>query len=84
MRLSYRACKKGIAKKADNFSVTKKFGVQYLYRLTSYWVMRPFGSTGSSHFRKIMSSSGVNVSDSGAIPPGTKRNSQNKHLSEKC
>lgn len=39
--------------------------------LTSYWVIRPLGSTGSSHFRKIMSSSGVKVSDSGAMPPGT-------------
>lgn len=41
--------------------------------LTSYWVIRPLGSTGSSHFRKIMSSSGVKVSDSGAMPPGTGR-----------
>jgi len=34
-------------------------------------VIRPLGSKGSSHFRKIMSSNGVNVKDSGAIPPGT-------------
>lgn len=51
--------------------------------LTSYWVIRPFGSTGSSHFRKIMSSSGVKVSDSGAMPPGTTRNWRDKHLSVK-
>lgn len=51
--------------------------------LTSYWVIKPLGSTGSSHFRKIMSSSGVKVSDSGAMPPGTTRNCQNKHLSRK-
>lgn len=40
---------------------------------TSYWVMRPLGSCGSSHLRKIMSSSGVKVRDSAAIPPGTVR-----------
>ena len=33
--------------------------------------MRPLGSTGSSHFRNIMSSSGVKVRDSEAMPPGT-------------
>lgn len=38
---------------------------------TSYWVISPLGSTGSSHLRKIMSSSGVKVRDSGAMPPGT-------------
>lgn len=38
---------------------------------TSYCVMRPLGSTGSSHFRNIMSSSGVKVRDSEAMPPGT-------------
>lgn len=54
-----------------------------LIKTTSYWVISPLGSTGSSHFRKIMSSSGVKVSDSGAIPPGTIRNCQNKHLSGK-
>lgn len=50
--------------------------------LTSYCVIRPLGSTGSSHLRKIMSSRGVKVSDSGAMPPGTIRNCQNKHLLE--
>jgi len=40
-------------------------------RPTSYCVIRPLGSTGSSHLRKIMSSSGVKVRDSGAMPPGT-------------
>lgn len=44
--------------------------------LTSYWVMRPLGSTGSSHLRKIMSSRGVKVSDSGVMPPGTMGNKQ--------
>lgn len=40
---------------------------------TSYCVIRPLGSKGSSHFRKIISSNGVKVKDSGAIPPGTAR-----------
>lgn len=47
---------------------------------TSYCVMRPLGSTGSSHLRKIMSSSGVKVRDSGAMPPGTTAGEKNKPL----
>lgn len=54
-----------------NSSKNKRAKVKRI--LTSYWVIRPLGSSGSSHFRKIMSSSGVNVSDSGAMPPGTGR-----------
>lgn len=45
---------------------------------TSYCVIRPLGSRGSSHFRKIISSSGVKVKDSGAMPPGTAEN-ERKH-----
>lgn len=44
---------------------------------TSYCVMSPLGSTGSSHFRKIISSSGVKVRDSGAMPPGTATGEKN-------
>ncbi len=37
-------------------------------------MIKPLGSNGSSHFRKIISSSGVKVKDSGAMPPGTAGN----------
>lgn len=47
---------------------------------TSYCVIRPLGSTGSSHFRKIISSSGVKVRDSGAMPPGTVGNQRSHWL----
>ena len=41
------------------------------------------GSTGSSHLKKIISSNGVKVSDSGAMPPGTaQRKRQNSVLSK--
>lgn len=47
------------------------------YYSTSYCVIRPLGSNGSSHFRKIISSNGVKVKDSGAMPPGTAGNKRN-------
>lgn len=57
--------------KVQGTSLNNKYVWQIHNVDTSYWVMIPLGSTGSSHFRKTMSSNGVKVRDSGAIPPGT-------------